>query len=533
MGQAPLNVLENAEAQLQSMRDQRRRGPGLRLQLLLSLATILMVTVVLISAVVLKLGEGNLIRQKVDSGVMAATLISQSVRAGLDPNAPLWSPSNLDHARRVAALGAQHPEVTKVTLLDASMTPVVTAPRLTRPQALTQPQQESEAIAQQVFEQGRPQWFIVSGGPGQGRTLRVWTALMDASDRRQGVLGLELPMWEVDDRIAASKRLMLLYLLLDAAALLALGYLLLTRLIVRPIDAIGQATWRVARGDYSPSLRVRSSNEIGRLAEDFNAMTGQLQRHRDALEERIEALSKANQELAQAQQSLMRSEKLATVGRLAAGVAHEIGNPLSAVLGYVELLEDGGIGPEEDADLLRRVDKELHRIDGIVRGLLDYSRAEAQGRALCSLTDLIESSVQLVEAQPRFRGIDLQRHIAPSLGLVEINEGRMQQVVVNLLLNAADAMGGAGTIHITARAIGTEHLELEVRDTGPGIAPDAIDHLFEPFFTTKPPGEGTGLGLAICHSIVESFEGRLEASNAPEGGAAFAIVLPAHRVSQD
>ena len=227
---------------------------------------------------------------------------------------------------------------------------------------------------------------------------------------------------------------------------------------------------------------------------------------------------------------------MASVGRLAAGIAHEIGNPLTSIVGLVELVEDGDLEPEEQREFLRRVRKETERIHHIIRDLLDFARDDARPDELaetCDLVEVVEDAVRLVGPQKDLRQVTLERRFPEDCPPARGSSARLAQVVLNLLLNAADAIDGEGTIRleVTSEPAGAEGadawIELVVHDSGPGIDAEVREQIFEPFVTTKPTGEGTGLGLAVCHAIVEQYGGTLDADNAPEGGARFVVRLPA------
>jgi two-component system, NtrC family, sensor kinase len=212
------------------------------------------------------------------------------------------------------------------------------------------------------------------------------------------------------------------------------------------------------------------------------------------------------------------------VGKLAAGVAHEVGNPLSGILGYLSLAQARAKGDPQLADFLQRIDAEVQRIDQIVRGLLDLGRSGKGATASIDAASVVENAVRLLGKGPDFQKVAVALEL-PRDAVVRAESGALAQVVINLLLNAAQAMGGDGRIVVRGeRADGK--LRLHVEDTGPGIPADALPHLFEPFFTTKEAGQGSGLGLAISRHLVESMGGALEAGNRPEGGARFTVTLP-------
>lgn len=327
-----------------------------------------------------------------------------------------------------------------------------------------------------------------------------------------------------------------LYLLITTATVLVFTYVALGHLIVRPVERLTRASERLAAGGAHVSVPEEGAAEVLRLAAAFNDMAAQLRAERAALEARLRELERTTLELRAAQDGLVRSEKLASVGRLAAGIAHEIGNPLAAILGFVELLRGGGLEPAEEREFLARIHAETNRIHRIIRELLDFSRqsndAEDDAADVTSdLREVVADAVRLVAPQKDLGLVRIEQHLhddAPrALGAAH----RLTQVVLNLLLNAADAVAGEGTIVITVARHDETTVSLVVEDSGPGIAPAVLATLFEPFVTTKPAGRGTGLGLAVCHTLIERLGGTLTAANAlaADGrvtGARFEVRLP-------
>ena len=243
------------------------------------------------------------------------------------------------------------------------------------------------------------------------------------------------------------------------------------------------------------------------------------------LRERNAELAQSLAALEAARDELMRSERLATVGRLAAGVAHEVGNPLASVVGYLEYLrDDRGVSPEVRVDLHTRMDRELERIRLTVRNLLDFSRPSPAEPEVVDLADIVRSAVELVRVQRRLKGVDI--NYEGETPAVRAVAERLRQVLVNLLLNSADALSGSGTV-VVHLSVADGFAVVEVVDDGPGVPAEMVSKLFDPFFTTKPTGEGTGLGLAICQRIVEEGGGRLRYENrANDPGACFSFTVP-------
>jgi len=346
-----------------------------------------------------------------------------------------------------------------------------------------------------------------------------------------GVLDVNVTLAEVDHEIARSRAVM------AGAALAAIltGSLILwwlnRRLVVRPVAALVAGTRRVGEGDLSIPIPFVGRHELGELAKAFNAM--------------VDRLSETQRQLALA-------DKLASVGRLAAGIAHEINNPLTGVLSYASLLRkrfDADTAAAEDLDVIVR---ETVRCRGIIRGLLDFARPAQPMRKPTDLNEVARRAVAVVMSQLSLRHVSLSLDLAEDLPTAHADANQIQQVVVNLLLNAADAIGeGGGTIAVSTRtatmppsaepepepgqSLASEPrpaVELTVQDDGCGIPPEDLPHLFEPFFSTKG-NRGTGLGLAVTWGLVEAHGGRIDVQSQPGQGARFTVRIPVAPDPQD
>ncbi len=352
--------------------------------------------------------------------------------------------------------------------------------------------------------------------------LLVSAALAAASSALLLALGLPL----LARRALDAERFGLL-VVLSALAIAGLGALLLFRLVARPLDRLLAAASRLRasdRGDLPPL--GEGGLALSRAAVAFERVAGALEEERGRLAAKVDELTGANRALAEARESLLRSEKLATVGRLAAGLAHEVGNPLGAIAGYADLaLARLPRGADPDLqDALARIAAAAARIDRTVRDLLDFARPAPAAMAPVDLRAAVDAALRLARVQSRFRGVEVALDLPPDLPRVVADEHQLSQVFLNLLLNAGDAMGGAGRVEIGACG-DPGGVAVEVRDSGPGIPPADLPRIFDPFFTTKDPGQGTGLGLAICHRIVEDAGGDIQGGNAEGGGARFKVRL--------
>lgn len=315
-------------------------------------------------------------------------------------------------------------------------------------------------------------------------------------------------------------------------------YLLLTRWIVRPMETLTAAVERVASGRRDVLAPTHGATELARAAGAFNHMTQQLRAREEELSRRVRELERAHRDLQRAQEQVARGERLATVGRLSAGIAHEVGNPLAAIVGLADVMAEGGLEENEVREFAGRIGREAQRIHRTLRELLDYARAspspagdtDPSGRR-GEVPEAVEQVARLLAPQKSMRDVKLEIHLAPSLPAVAVSTDRLVQVLLNLCLNAGDALRNAGVspgcIALRAHA-SSSHVTVEIEDNGPGIPKELRAKVFEPFFTTKPAGEGTGLGLATSATIVEQAGGTITVTDRPDGasGARFVIELP-------
>jgi signal transduction histidine kinase len=229
----------------------------------------------------------------------------------------------------------------------------------------------------------------------------------------------------------------------------------------------------------------------------------------------------------QLERQLIHSEKLASIGLLAAGVAHEVGNPLSAISGYAQILESGAESEVERREYLGAILNQTGRIQKILRELLDYSRPSSGLAADLNLAEILPRTLNMIQTQKVFRQVEVVLDLDSDRGphLVSLNPDHLTQITVIIALNAAQAMNGQGRFEV---ALGRRPgwVTLSFTDTGPGVPPDITGRLVDPYFTTQSPGEGTGLGLSICQRLVDGCQGRVEVRNSPGRGATFIVCLP-------
>lgn len=358
--------------------------------------------------------------------------------------------------------------------------------------------------------------------------------------------GVVATMWVTEGLVRSRLPIVALLLALVAAVWTLVLQRVIAQAVEAPLAACVRTAEAIASGDSGQRVPPGETLEFDALADSINRMTEQL--------------------LA-ANQYRLRAEKLATMGRLAAGVSHEIGNPVAAIANYTHVLRmrtEDVPGVREPIDALER---EIGRIDRIMRGLLDYARPRRLTPKSIEVDAVIDDVLRLLADQGHTRRINLARSLEAPNGIVYAERHDLEQVFVNLLLNAVDVMDGDGTIVVRSRVVAMARfvdgdmqrrgdtpadrfpprpsrravawlsradrpesvLQVIVADSGPGVAPEDEERIFEPFFSTKQPGKGTGLGLAIVASTIDNLGGTIWVQRAREGGAAFVILLPLYR----
>jgi signal transduction histidine kinase len=493
-----------------------RRAFGVRAQILLGLALVTLFAVLSTGYLALWAAGGTLRAQRESSALSLASSAAAAIAAVVDGEHPIEAPENRSRLQATVQKLGEHGEVSQVSV-SAPNADVVTS----RPPRLPEDVDSPLLVA------------ALAGTPGafnyrpdvQGRMDLLAYAPIVVRDRVMGAVRVKVPapppVGAVLDR---SGWLLAALAVADALLVLALGFFVITQLVVRPLRDMQKATTRVSAGEWEQHIAPSGPREIAALSAAFNQMTSSLVAQRE---------------------QLIRTEKLASVGQLAAGVAHEIGNPLAAVLGYVDILRldadaassgspataPASLSPADRLDSLNRVKAETQRIHRIIQDLLAYSRPSREEAQATAPLAVFETAKALLVPQARFRGVTMTVSTTagglPACPDVLASPGRLTQVFVNLLLNAADAMNGAGAIDVSFAAT-DDRVAITVADAGPGIPVDLRRKVFDPFFTTKAPGHGTGLGLSISRSIVESYGGTLELApvESHRAGAAFVISLP-------
>ena len=384
----------------------------------------------------------------------------------------------------------------------------------------------SQEVKQAVLQEGRP-WidraFVVNAW-----YISAYEPIKNISDEIVGILYvgmLEKPYIDLRNKV------MLTFTVVAILCVIILLVVLffITSSIIRPLQDMVKATNKIAQGDLNHRVGIEFQDEVGQLAQSFNQMTDELKKANaklvqwgKTLEKRVE---QRTQELQNMQNFMIQSEKMASLGKMAAGVAHEINNPLTSILINAHLLmekTDKNSSPFENLSLIA---EETTRCSDIVKGLLEFSRQSLPQKNLVNINQLISHTVSILENQLTFQNIAIQKELGEKLPAVEVDTNKIKQVFWNFMINASEAMPEGGTLIISSRVSDTnQDLEISFKDTGVGIKKENLNKLFDPFFTTK--SGGTGLGLAVIYGIIQQHSGKIEVQSEVSQGSTFIISLP-------
>lgn len=386
-------------------------------------------------------------------------------------------------------------------------------------------------VSQKVYQK-----VMVAGEPWSDRAfvltdwyIAAYEPIVNLAGERIGMLSvglLERPYTTVRDRVTQAFAAIALL----CFALIVVVTYFLTRSLMRPLEDVVAASKAISAGDLSHRLGITDQSELGVVASSFNAMLDRIAEMNSQLEESAKRLEQKVRErtaqLVEAQAAMSRQERLASLGRLAAGVAHEINNPLTGVLSFAHLLRRKENMEESDRQDLDLIINETTRVGEIVRGLLDFAKERPSTAEPLDINEVTRHTTRLVSSQGRFDRIKFEEHLQADLPGLNGDRSQLEQVILNLLLNACEAMPDRGTVTISTAAEEGK-IMVTVADTGCGIEPASLDRIFEPFFTTKSDGKSTGLGLSVSYGIVQQHGGTLDVDSEEGRGTVFTLVLPA------
>ena len=366
-----------------------------------------------------------------------------------------------------------------------------------------------------------------------------------AATRVLGVLDTDLSLNAIDRSLEAHKRKMAGLTAISILAVSLVSVIFVWVMVRKPVRSLTEATRHVAEGDLDYSIPETSADEIGTLAKSFNRMTGKLKTAQEEILEWTRTLEarvhQKSDELERAYKHLVQAERMASLGKLSAVVAHEINNPLAGILTYCKLVSrmadkgfDGTERLAEAKSYLEIIERESRRCGAIVKNLLTFARQAPLIPQRNDLNAIAERCLLLVGHHLDLKSIDLEKNLAATLPPIYCDAAQIQQALLALLMNAVEAMPHGGRLRVrTSFDPARREGRVEVSDEGPGIPEEILPHIFEPFFTTKQEGNGVGLGLAIAFGIVRQHGGNLEVLTTSQQGTTFAVILPVGPHTED
>ncbi|MFQ5652841.1 MAG: ATP-binding protein [bacterium] len=352
-----------------------------------------------------------------------------------------------------------------------------------------------------------------------GSVLDVAIPILVSGDKK-GVVRLGISTKEMEAKILQSRRWALQFML-AAIFVGALVGLFIDHKVKRSLSDLTETAARMADGDLSQHVDITTGDEMEAFAHAFNKMADELRESHENLEQKI---AERTRELRESQAQLVHHEKMASLGVLAAGLAHEIGNPLTSISSVVQIMQRKS-KDEKFKQQLKLLNEHINRISRIVRELVDFSRPVDSKPRLVQINDLIRRTIGILKYDKRAKNIKIEAHLDNEIPRLTVIEDQILQVFINLILNAFDAMDGSGVLTIVT-AVDSDFIRISFEDTGDGIPDEHRAKIFEPFFTTKPVGRGSGLGLSVSYGVVQNMGGRIEVESAEGKGARFTILLP-------
>ena len=504
---------------------------SIKVKIAVNLVVILLIAMISIDFIVVTTGQKNF----VDTEMVKAELLSILIEENLVVDEPTKSVALPDGFQKKLTEMIQDYEISRLILLDKRFHPIHMSA-----QAFEQDNELLQLVRQAIQTQKNKSryqgdtWGIFWK---QRQNVFVAVPLYHENKLVAGV-GIMIQLEGFYNSMRQSHQIVILYILFNTILLTLFGLYRIVKLTLLPISRLVKRAEEYRDDSRLVFKAEKEENEFGQLSRALNSMLNKISDDRETLRQSLVSLENANIEIKKAQKEIIRAEKLASVGRLAAGIAHEIGNPIGIVLGYLGLLKENTISREERDDFIKRSENEISRINTIIRELLDFSRPAEEIPGDVSVHDIIAEITDILKVQPLMNEIDIRLMLDANHDIVYIDPNQLRQVFVNLMMNAADAISSSGKPEPGILQIKTElvsesgdkdaktDLVIQVIDNGSGISDNHLETIFDPFFTTKEPGKGTGLGLSVCFMIIEQAAGSIRVESKDGQGTTFIIRLP-------
>jgi two-component system NtrC family sensor kinase len=494
---------------------------GLKTTIFWNITLLMTAAIILISFVVLKVTEREILKQRTETGEAVFSIIESSLSHIKNQN-PVGSPAYLKIQPFITSL-VDDKICSRILLVNNQHLVIADTKNKKKGRYINDIELKHADSNNSLYKK-------IYQDPDTRESKLVIAGPVYIKDRQTGILKIILPLSQVQKNIAAAGKSILIYIFFDGVILILFGYFLLSRYLVNPINKIIKLTENISEGNLTQTpLFLSDKNEIGKLSSALNTLSKNLKIEKEKINEQFKKLEEKNKELQQAHDEVIQAEKLASVGSLAAGIAHEIGNPIGIILGYLHMLRDKKTDDQIRADYLNRMEKETERVNNIVRNFLNYSRPGKQNIREIDLNKIIHETSSLFSCQKNFENITVLFNLSDNLPPLAADEKEIQQLLINLALNSRDAMPDGGTLTITSRLDSIDKEDricLIIKDTGTGIPEKNHNKIFDPFFTTKAEGKGTGLGLSNVHRIVKSLNGEIELTSFSGKSTTFTIRIP-------
>jgi signal transduction histidine kinase len=531
---------------------------GLKTKIAINIAILFFVAMLLINVVTVMTAKRDIIRKEASKGYFILSTLEEdllkSLRFERDPSAN----SSRAEINRLLTEGG----ISRALVLGKNNETIYFG---THQELL---QKELLIHCRQVMQSGKPEtnFFGTTWGVfwKQRSDLILSSPLLQNGHALAGV-SIVLPLEGIYKSLRRSQKMLFIYLFINTAILTFIGIYRLSKVYFQPLARLARRAEDYREDDQMLFSVRKEDNELHKLSGALNSMLRRISADKETLRSTVNSLERANLELKKAQEEIIRAEKLASVGRLSAGIAHEIGNPIGIVMGYLELLKQKDLPAGEKKEYIHRTEEEIERINTIIRQLLEISRPSNAGLRVVSVHDLIDDIAHVLNVQPLMSNIELECRLEAKYDTVLADSNQLRQVFLNLIINAADAISsedkafkgklliqsslvgekpqyeydhedGAGAIENPARPRPRnqeiqpqdrkKHLKIMFNDNGPGISAENISNIFDPFYTTKDPGKGTGLGLSVSFMIVEGFGGKMTVSSKIGEGTTMTLLLP-------
>ncbi len=506
---------------------------SLKTKIAVNLSILLLIAMFLIDFIAVSTSQREVLRSETARGDLLVGMLKKSLMIPVDGDMPFRSLSH--HFSEMPFLLSKL-DNTSVLILDHAGKEIYSyypnsKKEIHLPSLIRQSMSSGEKLNEFLGETWGVFWK-------QNQSVLITEPVYDQGKVIAGI-GVAITMDLFYEGLRQSQQVVILYLLLNVILFSMFGFYRIYKIAVKPIHRLVKRAEEYSDDTQAVFKVEKEEDEFSQLSTALNHMLNRISDDKETLKKSLDSLEKANLEIQKAQNEIIRAEKLASVGRLSAGIAHEIGNPIGIVLGYLGLLKQETITEDERTDYIHRAENEIQRINTIIRQLLDFSRPSNQEKAHVAVHDIIDEVMNIVSVQPVMRDVDIVKFFKAEKNEVQADPNLLRQVFLNLLINAADAIAhsknqgnGKITIHtgIDADSI-TDDFQLKmlcikISDNGLGISPDYLKNVFDPFFTTKEPGKGTGLGLSVCFRIIEELGGSISAYSEEGEGTTMIINLP-------